>query len=67
MIRSRGHDIKIQDLNHDGRLFSGRAEFEVWVKRINQYGREFGGRGFRSAVLYRNLEWFDQLEFEYDC
>jgi hypothetical protein len=65
-IRDRGHDINIQDLNHDGRLFFDRAEFEVRVKRINQYGREFGARGFRSAVLYRNPEWFDRLDFEYD-
>jgi hypothetical protein len=65
-IRSRGHNVNIQDLNHDGRLFSDRAEFEIRVKRINQYGREFGARGFRSAVLYRNLDWFDQLDFEYD-
>lgn len=65
-IRSRGHEINIQDLNHDGRLFSDRTEFDIRVKRINQYGREFRARGFRSAVLYRNLNWFGQLEFEYD-
>ena len=65
-IRGRGHDVNVQDLNHDGRLFSDRAEFEARAKRINQYGREFGAKGFRSAVLYRNLAWFDQLDFEYD-
>lgn len=65
-IRDRGNNVNIQDLNHDGRLFFDRAEFEVRVKRINRYGREFGSRGFRSAVLYRNPEWFDQLDFEYD-
>jgi len=65
-IRQRGHDVNIQDLNHDGRLFSSRARFETRVRRINQYGREFGARGFRSAVLYRNPDWFDELDFEYD-
>jgi hypothetical protein len=65
-IRSRGHEINVQDLNHDGRLFRDRAEFDVRVKRINQYGREFGARGFRAAVLYHNLNWYDQLDFEYD-
>ena len=65
-IRSRGHEINIQDLNHDGRLFHDRAEFQARVQRINRYGREFGARGFRSAVLYRNLDWFDQLDFDYD-
>jgi hypothetical protein len=65
-IRSRGHEINIQDLNHDGRLFHDRSEFEIRVKRINQYGRDLGARGFRSAVLYRNLDWYDRFDFEYD-
>jgi len=65
-IRTRGHEINIQDLNHDGRLFANRSEFELRATRINRYGREFGARGFRSAVLYRNLDWFDRLDFEYD-
>ena len=65
-IRQRGHEINIQDLNHDGRLFDDRAEFQTRVKRINRHGHTFGARGFRSAVLYRKLDWFDQLDFEYD-
>src|SRR5262249_9163875 len=65
-IRSRGHEINIQDLNHDGRLFENRARFESRVRVINRYGRIFGARGFRSAVLYRNPHWLDMLEFEYD-
>jgi hypothetical protein len=65
-IRARGHVINVQDLNHDGHLFRDQKEFRSRVKLINKYGREFGARGFRSAVLYRNLSWYDQLEFEYD-
>lgn len=65
-IRDRGNEINIQDLNHDGRLFQNRSVFESRVKRINSYGRTFGAKGFRAAVLYRNLNWFGSLEFEYD-
>lgn len=65
-IRARGHCINVQDLNHDGQLFSDRLQFCSRVKLINEYGRKFGAKGFRSAVLYRNLNWYDQLEFEYD-
>jgi hypothetical protein len=65
-IRSRGHEINVQDLNHDGRLFRDREEFQRRVKRINQYGHDFKARGFRAAVLYRNVNWYNQLEFEYD-
>jgi hypothetical protein len=65
-IRSRGHVVNVQDLNHDGRLFRNREQFATRVQSINRYGRKFRALGFRSAVLYRNPDWFDQLEFEYD-
>lgn len=65
-IRARGHGINVQDLNHDGHLFRNQKEFRRRVKLINKYGRKFGARGFRSGALYRNLSWYDQLEFEYD-
>lgn len=65
-IRNRGFEINIHDLNHDGRLFEEKSEFERRVKKINQYGADFGAVGFRSAVLYRNPQWFSSLRFEYD-
>jgi hypothetical protein len=65
-IVSRGHEFNIQDLNHDGNLFREQREFERRVKSINRYGRQFGAKGFRSACLYHNVAWYDQLEFEYD-
>jgi hypothetical protein len=65
-IRTRGFEVNIQDLNHDGRLFLHRKEFERRVKLINDYGKSFQAVGFRSAILYRNQAWFDLLEFEYD-
>jgi hypothetical protein len=65
-IRDRGHEINVQDLNHDGNLFRDRREFLHRVKAINEYGRVWGAKGFRSAILYRNLNWYDALAFEYD-
>jgi hypothetical protein len=65
-IRSRGFEINVQDLNHDGRLFQHRHEFERRVKAINRYAKEYQAVGFRSAVLYRKQGWFDLLDFEYD-
>jgi hypothetical protein len=65
-IKRRGFEVNVQDLNHDGKLFLNRSEFERRVKAINRYGREYESVGFRSAVLYRNEEWFNLLEFEYD-
>jgi hypothetical protein len=66
VIRDRGFEINVHGLCHDGRLFQKRSTFERRVERINQYGHEFGALGFRSPVLYRNQDWFDALEFEYD-
>jgi hypothetical protein len=64
--RERGLELCVQDLNHDGRLFDDRKEFLRRVARINRYGAEWGAKGFRSAVLYRKPEWFEDLQFSYD-
>jgi hypothetical protein len=65
-VRNRGFEINIQDLNHDGRLFSSREEFLCRVERINGYGRKYHALGFRSGVLYRDQAWYDALQFSYD-
>jgi len=65
-LRHRGNEVCLQDLNHDGRLFDERKEFQRRVALINRYGREHGAKGFRSAVLYRNPEWYEDLDFSFD-
>jgi|SRR5579862_3082002 len=65
-IRTRGCEVNVHDLNHDGHLFRERGEFGRRLKKINDYRRDFEALGFRSGVLYRNLEWYDDLEFDYD-
>jgi hypothetical protein len=65
-ITSRGFEVNVHDLNHDGHLFDEHKEFLRRAKRINQYGRDFNALGFRSGILYRNADWFDAFEFLYD-
>lgn len=65
-IRKRGFEVNVHDLNHDGHLYSNEREFLRRAKLINQYGRQYGALGFRSAVLYRRPQWFHALEFNYD-
>jgi len=65
-IRGRGFEINVHDLDHDGRLFSDRDLFLHRVQRINRYRIEFGAAGFRSAILYRNVDWLGALDFDYD-
>lgn len=66
LIRKRGFEVNIHDLNHDGHLFGTHEQFLERVSQINRYGKEFGARGFRSAALYRRLEWMNDLDFDYD-
>ena len=65
-LRSNGCEVNLHGDNHDGRLFSDHKQFLKRAKRINQYGRDYAAAGFRSPVLYRNLEWYDALHFSYD-
>ncbi len=65
-IRDRGFEVNVHDLNHDGHLYSDRREFLARATRINEYARQFRAVGFRSAAMYRNLDWYDALEFSYD-
>ncbi|HEX4996902.1 MAG TPA: hypothetical protein VFY29_01670 [Terriglobia bacterium] len=65
-IRDRGFEINVQGLDHDGNLFRNRREFLLKAARINDYAVQFGARGFRSPVLYRKSDWFQDLVFSYD-
>ena len=65
-IRTRGFEVVIHDLNHDGGFYRSRAEFLQRAAKINAYGKKFGAQGFRAGVLYRKQLWYDALSFEYD-
>ena len=65
-FRSRGFEVNVHDLNHDGRLFDNKEEFLRRAARINEYAKQFKSSGFRAGVLYRNQEWFEALDFSYD-
>jgi hypothetical protein len=65
-LRDRGFEVNVQDLNHDGNLFSNREEFQRRALLINRYLQEYGALGFRSGALYRNSDWYDALDISYD-
>jgi hypothetical protein len=65
-FRSRGFEVNVHDLNHDGRLFHNRKQFLQRASRINDYVKAFGSRGFRAGAMYRQQQWFDALEISYD-
>lgn len=65
-VRQRGFEVNVHDLTHDGHLFDEESQFRERAKRINEYVVRFGSKGYRSGVLYRNLNWYDAFEFSYD-
>ena len=65
-IRASGCEVNVHDLSHDGQLYDKRDGFLRRAKKINEYIKRFGARGFRAGVMYRNLEWYDSYEFSYD-
>jgi hypothetical protein len=65
-IRERDFEINVQGLDHEGDLFRNRETFLEAAGKINSYARMFEAQGFRSPVLYRNIDWFRDLNFSYD-
>jgi len=65
-IRSRGFELNVQDLNHDGNLFDDREAFLDRARSINRYLHEYGAQGFRAGCMYRNVDWYDALNISYD-
>jgi hypothetical protein len=65
-IRRRDCEVNVHGLNHDGNLFGDRSTYLRQVEKINAYVREFEADGFRSACMYRNVDWYDRLDVSYD-
>jgi len=65
-IQDGGCEFNIHDLSHDGQLYEKRDIFLQRARKINEYAKKFGARGFRAGVMYRNPDWYDAYEFSYD-
>ena len=65
-LKSRGFEVGIHGLRHDNKLFSSLPVFKEQVKIINEYLKMYEAVGFRSPSTYRQPEWMQSLEVEYD-
>jgi hypothetical protein len=65
-LRSRGFEVNIHDLNHDGSLFRDSQQFRRRAGQVNRHARELGCLGFRSGAMYREQSWYDAFHFSYD-
>lgn len=61
-----GFEVLLHGLNHDGRLFSTKDIFLERIKKIHNYAEQWGINGFRSPIMYRNLNWYEYFNFKYD-
>jgi len=65
-LLSNGFEVGIHDLQHDGKLYSSRADFAAKARRINQHLKNWDAVGFRSGFMLHNLEWLRDLDVLYD-
>ena len=65
-IISRGFEIGVHGLKHDGKLFKSKKIFNKRAERINHYLQEWESKGFTSPSTHHNLNWVHALNIEYD-
>jgi len=65
-LRSRGFEIGVHGLKHDGKLYHSSRKFNRRAERINHYLEEFNAVGFRSPLMHRHPQWLQTLNVEYD-
>ena len=65
-LASRGFEVGVHDLFHDGKLYQSRRHFQSCARRINRYLASWQAVGFRSGFMHHNLDWLGDLEILYD-
>lgn len=66
-LKLNGFEVGIHGLNHDGKLYKSKSEFEKRCAKINTYIREWNVVGFRSPAMHHKLSWLHGLDIEYDA
>ena len=66
-LRTRGFEVGVHGLYHDGKYYLSREIFSNRAARINDFLREWQAVGYRAPSMYHRLEWFHELEIEYDA
>jgi len=61
-----GFEVGVHGLDHDGKLYRSKKEFEKRAAQINKHLKEWDSRGFSSPCMHHNLEWVQELNIDYD-
>lgn len=65
-IKRRGCEANVHGLDHNANLFDDFSSYLGKAEQINQYIKAFSAEGFRSPCMYRNVEWLQHLNIQYD-
>ncbi len=65
-LASKGFEVGVHDLKHNGRLFHSHTAFRKNAAQINHYLRDWNASGFRSGFMLHNLNWLHELNICYD-
>ena len=65
LLVSRGFEIGVHGLKHDGKLFRSKRIFTKRAKRINQYLQDWKTSGFSSPSMHHNLAWMPMLNIQH--
>jgi hypothetical protein len=66
-LTENGFEVGVHGLYHDGKYFESRTGFAKRAVHINRYIREWKAAGFRAPSMLHNLEWFHDLDIQYDA
>ena len=66
-LEASGFEVGVHDLKHDGFLYDSRQRFKTNARMINEYLGKWNAAGFRSAFMHHRLDWYHDLEIQYDA
>lgn len=66
-LRTRGFEVGVHGLYHDGMYYLSRRIFSKRVARINIFLKKWQAVGYRAPSMNHRLDWFHDLEIEYDA
>ena len=66
-LATHGFEVGVHDLRHDGSLYSSRKKFAANAQKINHYLEAWQAVGFRSAFMFHDLPWLQDLNILYDA
>ncbi len=64
-LKSRGFDVGVHGLKHDGKLFLSKEIFNNRVPKIKAYMEKWETKGFTAPSMLCNLDWLKSLNLDY--